>query len=109
MGKPHVLTLHGGSLPEFAARWPGVVRRVLAAASAVTVPSEYLRREMRPYRSDLRLMPNPLDLAAYPYRRRERPEPRLVWLRAFHDTYNPSLAPRVLALWRGTIRPRRSR
>ena len=25
------------------------------------------------------------------------PEPRLVWLRAFHETYNPSLAPRVFA------------
>ena len=99
MGKTHVLTLHGGSLPEFSARWPvrgppDAVRR----RSAVTVPSEFLRREMRPYRSDLRLLPNPLDLSAYPYRRRERPEPRLVWLRAFHETYNPSLAPRVLAL-----------
>ncbi len=94
---PHVLTLRGGSLPQFAARWPAVVRRVLAAASTVTVPSEYLRREMRPYRSDVQLIPNPLDLAAYPLRRRERPEPRLVWLRAFHEIYNPSLAPRVLA------------
>ena len=98
MGKTHLLTLHGGSLPQFSAKWPGVVRRVLSAASAVTVPSEYLRREMRPYRSDLRLLPNPLDLGLYPYRRRERPEPRLVWLRAFHETYNPSLAPSVLAL-----------
>ena len=97
-GKPHLLTLHGGSLPTFASRWPGSVRWVLARAGAVTVPSEFLRREMNPYRSDLLLMPNPLDLAAYPYRRRERPEPRLVWLRAFHETYNPSLAPRVFAL-----------
>lgn len=98
LGKVHVLTLHGGSLPEFAARWPFAVRRTLSAASVVTAPSEFLRREMRPYRSNLVLLPNPLDLSAYPYRQRERPEPRLVWLRAFHDTYNPSLAPRVLAL-----------
>jgi L-malate glycosyltransferase len=95
--KPYVLTLRGGSLPKFAARWPGPVRSVLGAASAITVPSEFLRREMGPYGSNLLLMPNPLDLAAYPYRRRERAEPRLVWLRAFHEIYNPSLAPRVLA------------
>ena len=66
------------SLPTFASRWPAVVRWVLAAARAVTVPSEFLRREMSQYRSNLLLMPNPLDLAAYSYRRRERPEPHLV-------------------------------
>jgi glycosyltransferase involved in cell wall biosynthesis len=97
-GKDHVLTLHGGSLPRFAARWPGAVRYVLAAARAVTTPSEFLRREMSSYRSDLLRIPNPLDVQTYPFRRRERLEPRLVWLRAFHETYNPTLAPRVLAL-----------
>jgi len=98
LDKPHILTLHGGSLPEFAARWPATVRRVLAKAHTVTVPSEYLRRAMERYRSDLFLLPNPLSLGAYPFRKRDRARPRLVWLRAFHETYNPSLAPRVLAL-----------
>lgn len=98
LGKPYLLTLRGGSLPKFASRWSGAVRRVLAGAHAVTVPSEFLRREMERYRSDLLLLPNPLNVSAYPFRKRERPEPRLVWLRAFHETYNPSLAPRVLAL-----------
>jgi L-malate glycosyltransferase len=96
--KPYVLTLRGGSLPEFAARWPGAVRRVLAGAHTVTVPSEFLRREMERYRSDLFLLPNPLSITAYPFRKRDRARPRLVWLRAFHETYNPSLAPRVLAV-----------
>jgi glycosyltransferase involved in cell wall biosynthesis len=98
LGKPHVLTLRGGSLPEFAARWPGAVRGVLSGAHTVTVPSEFLRREMGRYRSDLFLLPNPLSIGAYPFRKRDRARPRLVWLRAFHETYNPSLAPRVLAL-----------
>ena len=53
---------------------------------------------MERYRPDLFLLPNPLSIAAYPFRKRDRARPRLVWLRAFHDTYNPSLGPRVLAL-----------
>lgn len=97
LGKPYALTLRGGRLPEFAARWPGTMRNVLGGARAVTVPSEFLRREMQPYRADLLLLPNPLDLRAYPFQKRERPSPRLVWLRAFDDIYNPALAPRVLA------------
>ena len=103
LGKRYHLTLRGGSLPEFAARWPAAVRRVLAGAEAVTVPSGFLLREMRPYRPDLILLPNPLDLASYPYRHRRRAEPRMIWLRAFHETYNPPLGPRVLALLAGAF------
>ena len=92
-----ILTLRGGSLPEFAARWPGAVKRVLGCAEVVAVPSKFLKRQMEPYRSDLCVLPNPLDVRGYPYRMRENPKPRLVWMRAFDETYNPSLAPRVLA------------
>ena len=94
--KPFVLTLHGGNLPAFARRWPGRVRRLLGSAPAVTTPSRYLLERMRPYRVDLHLLPNPLDLAAYRFEPRDRPGPRLIWLRAFHETYNPRLAARVL-------------
>ncbi len=94
---PTVLTLHGGRLPEFARRWPRRVRRLLTKAAAVTTPSRYLLREMAPYRSDLRLLPNPLDLAAYSFTCRRHPSANMVWLRAFHRIYNPRMAPHVLA------------
>lgn len=98
---PYVLTLHGGRLPELAEKRPGRVRRLLASARAVTTPSRFLQKAMAPHRKDLRLLPNPLDLEAYPFAVRDRPRPRLVWLRAFHRVYNPALAPRVLALLAG--------
>jgi L-malate glycosyltransferase len=94
---PYLLTLHGGRLPAFARRWPWRVRRLLARARVVTTPSPYLSRAMTPYRADLRVVPNPLDLSAYRFALRRQPRPRLVWLRAFHHIYNPQLAPRVLA------------
>ncbi len=97
VGKPYILTLHGGNLPAFAQRRPARVRALLAGAAAVTAPSPYLRVGLQPYRADIRLLPNPLDLAAYPYRPRPVPGPHLVWLRAFHAIYNPTLAPAVVA------------
>jgi glycosyltransferase involved in cell wall biosynthesis len=97
LGKPYVLTLHGGNLPVFAKRWPGWVRRLLKSAVAVTVPSRYLQEQMKPYGDELLLLPNALDLQRYRFRIRTGAQPRLVWLRAFHDVYNPSLAPRVIA------------
>ena len=95
-GKPYILTLHGGNLPTFARRWPGRVRHLLRSATMVTTPSRYLQEKMAPYREDIRLLPNPIDIERYPFRLRAQPKPRLVWLRAFHAIYNPALAPRVL-------------
>ncbi len=45
LGKPYVLTLHGGNLPEFAKRWPGRVGRLLRSARVVTAPSAYLKEQ----------------------------------------------------------------
>lgn len=98
LGKPYILTLHGGNLPRFAQRWPGRVRRLLRSAAVVTTPSRYLLEQMAPYRADVLLLPNALDLSHYVLRRFDRPvQPRLVWLRAFHSIYNPILAAQVMA------------
>ena len=96
--KPFILTLHGGNLPNFAQNRARRVSRLLCAAAAVTAPSEYLRSQMKPYRAEIQLLPNPLALEKYHFRLREKPAPRLAWLRAFDEIYNPTLAPRVLAL-----------
>jgi glycosyltransferase involved in cell wall biosynthesis len=97
--RPYVLTLHGGALPAFAGRWPRRVRHLLSGATAVTTPSKYLAEQLSGF-SRPRLIPNAMRLERYPFRRRTAPRPQLVWLRAFHDIYNPSLAPRVVAALR---------
>lgn len=95
-GKPYVLTLHGGGLPEFAQRHPMRVRRLLQSARAVTTPSRYLMEAMAAYRPDMCLVPNAMDLDRCQFRERSRPEPSLIWLRAFHQIYNPTMAVEVV-------------
>ncbi len=53
--------------------------------------------QMREYRDDIQLLPNPLHLDRYSYRLRENVSPKLVWIRSFHKTYNPTLAPALIA------------
>ena len=96
LGKPCVLTLHGGNLPAFARENPARVRRLLASAAAVTCPSAYLHKEMRVFRDDLLLIPNGVDLKLYNFHLRYPPFSRLVWLRDFHSIYNPEMAVWVL-------------
>lgn len=94
--RPYVLALRGGGLPAFAGRWPRRVGALLRGAARVTAPSAFLAHELRSYRSGIVVIPNALDLARYAFRLRSAPAPRLVWLRAFVEHYNPRMAVRVL-------------
>jgi glycosyltransferase involved in cell wall biosynthesis len=97
IGKPFVLTLRGGNLPEFALAQPSRVIRLLASATVVTAPSRYLAEALRDKCDDIQVIPNSLGLESYTYTLRERPKARLIWLRTFHRIYDPILAVRVLA------------
>jgi glycosyltransferase involved in cell wall biosynthesis len=98
LGKPYVLTLHGGNLPAFAAKWPKRVRRLLTGARRVTAPSSYMREQMRAYREDIVLVRNAVDTRANTFSERSSVRPRAVWVRAFHAIYNPNLAAEAIAL-----------
>ncbi|HMV83896.1 MAG TPA: glycosyltransferase [Blastocatellia bacterium] len=98
LGRPFVISMHGGALPEFAAQNPERVKNTLRKATAVTAPSHYLLERMRPYCDEILLLPNPIDLHRYEFLPRRAPQPRLIWLRAFHEIYNPKLAVEVLNL-----------
>jgi glycosyltransferase involved in cell wall biosynthesis len=96
--RPAVLVLRGGSLPDFAKRHPRRLKACLSRAAVVCAPSDYLRERMLAYRPDVELLPNPVPVGRYPFRLRSDPSPRIVWLRAFHEIFNPELAPEVLRL-----------
>jgi len=97
LGKPYALTLHGGNLPAFARRWPGRVRRLLDSAKAVTSPSRYLIQAMKSYCPRLCYVPNAICVGNYAYRDHQPARLGLIWLRAFHEIYNPVMAVRVLS------------
>ncbi|MES1166743.1 MAG: glycosyltransferase family 4 protein, partial [Pseudomonadota bacterium] len=101
-GLPQIFWLHGGGLVDFTHRHPSRVDRVLNRGSAWVAPSGFLAEPFRRRGFDVRVIPNVIDLAEYPYRHRPRAAPRLLWMRTFHDLYQPKLALRTLALLRET-------
>lgn len=94
--KPFILTLHGGGLPLLAQQAPKRVRRLLSIANAVTTPSHHIQQAFHPIRSDILYLPNGLDTQHYSFHLRSTPKANIVWLRAFHEIYNPKMA--ILAL-----------
>lgn len=105
LGLRQIAVLHGGALPEFAARRGGWVRRVLCRAAAVVAPSTYLAETFAVYPElapRLRVIPNILEIDNYSYRHRPRVKPNLLWMRTFHEVYHPEMAVEVLAALRET-------
>jgi glycosyltransferase involved in cell wall biosynthesis len=97
VNKPFILSLHGGSLPKFAVKYENRVKKLLLIATHVTTPSTYLHDFFIQYRKDISLIPNGIDLKNYQYIHRDYLKPTLMWLRAFHKIYNPSMAINVLS------------
>ncbi|HWP42236.1 MAG TPA: hypothetical protein VNO14_03295, partial [Blastocatellia bacterium] len=97
LGKPVIMLLHGGALPVFMARHPRWSRRVLSRAAALVSPSPFLSCAVGEYGFEARVIPNVIDLGAYPYRHRRQVSPRLFWMRQFHSIWNPMMALRVLS------------
>jgi len=94
--KPFVLNLRGGNLPDFSQRHTKRVSRILASADKVVCPSSYLQKRLINIRADIQVIPNPITIDNHKFVVRFDPKPDLIWIRAFHKIYNPSLAPQVL-------------
>ncbi len=97
LGKPYMLTLRGGLLDTFGRQWPRRMRRLLKSAALVSAPSEYLRHGCEHLLPNIQTIPNGIDADAYEFAPRTSARPRLIWVRAFHKTYNPVLAVDTLA------------
>lgn len=96
-GLPILMSLHGGAMPQFMDRFPRWTRRVLRRARRLVAPSHYLSRAIEAHGFRAEVIPNIIDLEAYPFRRRMAMRPRLLWMRAFHPIYYPEMAVQVLA------------
>lgn len=93
-----IMVLRGGGMPVFMSDRPRWTRRVLARADHLVAPSKFLARSIAPLGFCATVIPNIIELGAYRVRHRRRVSPRLLWMRSFHEIYNPYLAIRVLAI-----------
>jgi glycosyltransferase involved in cell wall biosynthesis len=92
-----VLFLHGGNLPVYGPQHERRVRRVFDRADLVLAPSEFLASTFRSWGYDVHVIPNVVDVERYECQVRSSARPRLLWMRTFHEDYNPIMAVRVLA------------
>lgn len=95
---PYIPILHGGNLPQRISGSPILSRQLFGKSYTNIVISGYLKQCLDKGGFKSLLIPNNIDLSAYPFLHRTHLAPNLLWVRAFHKTYNPTMAIDVLAL-----------
>ena len=93
---PIIFWLHGGNLPDFYAHNKQRVSRVFGRGKCVIAPSVYLAQLFQG-RFETQIIPNMITLENYVFYLRHSVQPRLLWMRTFHELYNPAMAVEVLA------------
>jgi glycosyltransferase involved in cell wall biosynthesis len=96
---PYCCYLHGGNLPARLDRSPKKCRQLFDNSKFNIAPSHYLLESFRErgYKN-LKLIPNNIDISKYDFKSRTEPKPNLLYVRSFHEIYNPTMAIEVLEI-----------
>ena len=95
--KKYIPILHGGDLKNRFRQTPKATAKLLGNAALIISPSVYLKTEVENLGfSHVQYIPNPLQLRKYSFKKRENFSPKLLWVRAFDEIYNPLLAIKTL-------------
>lgn len=94
---PYFPILHGGNFPARLKSHPKLTRQVFGHSAINVSPSVYLEQAFQKAGYSVTRIPNAIELGMYPFRQRGPVEPKLLYVRAFAEIYNPIMAVDVLA------------
>lgn len=97
LGKKIILVVHGGGLPSRLKNNSNKYLSILKRATHVITPSPYLQQELKVYGIHCTVIENVVKLSDYSFHEKQIYAPKLLWMRAFSDIYNPEMAVRVFA------------
>jgi glycosyltransferase involved in cell wall biosynthesis len=92
----YIPILHGGNLPSRINTSPILSNCIFKHSFCNVAPSKFLASEFAKKGYTTVVIPNALTINLYPYKVRNS-SPTLLWVRAFQQLYNPSMAIQVLA------------
>ncbi len=92
----YIPILHGGNLPDRLIN-NAILSELIFENSVVNIaPSMFLLNEFQLKKFKTINIPNPIYLDGYTFKKRNKLESKLLWVRAFDEIYNPEMALRVL-------------
>ncbi len=95
-GVKYIPILHGGNLP-IRLKNSRFLSKLIFDHSYINIsPSRYLKSKFEEYNFVTKVIPNPIPIDNYMFKSREKILPKLLYVRAFAELYNPQMAIYVL-------------
>ena len=98
----YIPILHGGNLPIRLKNSLYLSGLIFKNAAFNVAPSNYLLQNFKSNGFKTVFIPNAIELKNYSFKLRKTISPKLLWVRAFDEIYNPQMAIKVLALLKKT-------
>lgn len=93
----YIPILHGGNLPNRLKQSSKLSQSIFNNAYINIAPSSYLKSKFEALGySNLKVIPNSIQIINYPFKERVIETPKLLWVRSFSKIYNPLLAIDIL-------------
>ena len=92
----YVPFLHGGNLPERINSSKKMSQLLFGKSYMNVAVSGYLEAVMIKNKWPVTVIPNPIHIEQYPFLQRLKCTPKILWVRSFHEIYNPTLAVKIL-------------
>ncbi len=95
---PYIAWLHGGNLPNRIKRSASLSKIIFTRSEMNVAVSGYLYQIFIEKKWECVVIPNGIALHDYPFKQRKNIQPRLLWVRSFHQLYNPQLAIEIVRI-----------
>ena len=92
----YIPVVHGGNIEARIKKSKWMTGFVFKNSDKNITPSAYLTTIFKRNNFKVTCIPNSINFANYKFRFRQKIRPRIIWLRAFHNIYNPKMAIEVL-------------
>ncbi len=100
---PYIFLLHGGGLVSRFENANSNTLQLFRKAKTNVVPSNFLSDQLMKFNfENIEVIPNSIDVSQYDFKERSNLKPRILWLRAFDEVYNPKMALETLEILLGT-------
>lgn len=96
LGTKYIPILHGGDLPSRIKKSKRACDKLFRKSHINIAVSGYLQNTFESYGYPVKVVPNNIVIANYPFKERAHPMPNLLWVRAFSKIYNSLMAIDVL-------------
>lgn len=93
---PYIACLHGGNLPGRIKKSPRTSADIFANSYMNVAVSGYLQNSMMANGWKSVVIPNSIRVEEYPFKMRAECSAKILWVRSFHQIYNPALALYIL-------------